>query len=110
MFKKYLIVLLLLCSLFFIPVVVKADNSSDIDSVKTELIALLTQLIAQLQQQINDILASQATLQNNFNQLQDTVNQAQIVNPTPPETPINGTTIPNEIQHHPQSIVVPMGV
>jgi len=58
--KKIIIVSLLLCSLLFVPVMAKADTLSDMDTLKTELIKLLEETIAKLQQQISEILAQQA--------------------------------------------------
>lgn len=58
--KKFIIISLLLLSLFLVPVTARANIESDIASLKVELIQLLIQLISQLQAQIDAILAQQS--------------------------------------------------
>jgi hypothetical protein len=74
--KKLIICALIVCSLLFIPVFVKADTASDIATVKAELIQMLKELIAQLQQKINDILEEQANQLSTI-QKQNTIIQEQ---------------------------------
>ena len=58
--KKFIIVSVLLCSLFLAPVFASAQAASNQSSLTQQLIQLLTQLISQLEQEINAILAQRA--------------------------------------------------
>ena len=57
--KKSIVALVILCSILFVPVFVSAQTAPSQQEVTQQLITILTQLIAQLQQEIQQILALQ---------------------------------------------------
>ena len=54
--KKFIIVSVLLCSILFVPVFASAQTAPTADALTQQLIKLLTQMIAQLEQEIQQIL------------------------------------------------------
>lgn len=80
---KKLIISLLLCSILFSPVFVKAEEVTPPQSeVTQQLIILLTEMIKMLQQQIADILASQELISSNL-QIQNEYMGQIVTNTTP---------------------------
>ena len=77
--KKLIIVSALLCSLLFAPVFVSAQTAPTADALTQQLIKLLTQMIAQLEQEIQQILVQQKS---------QTSTSIQPTQNTPPAVPI----------------------
>lgn len=65
--KKIIVSLVLVGMLFSFSPVAKAQSTPSQQEITSQLITLLTQLIAQLQQQIADILAEQETMKSSIN-------------------------------------------
>lgn len=82
--KKILLSFLLVGMLFSFSPVVKAEVQPSQQELTQQLITLLTQLIAQLQQQILDILASQAAMGTTLQTIQSHTQQIS-TNTTPPQ-------------------------
>ncbi|MGD0576493.1 MAG: hypothetical protein ABSA74_00245 [Candidatus Staskawiczbacteria bacterium] len=109
--KKIIIVSALLCSLLFVPVFASAQTTPTQDAVTQQLIKVLTQLIAQLEQEIQQILALQQSktstppasaqtlqqIQQNLQPLEGVPNATlppTISTPTPSPTPTPNSICP----------------
>jgi len=92
--KKFIIVSLLFVSLLSAPVFVHAQTASIQTELTQQLISLLMEVIARLQQQIADILDQQALQTNTIQQQTQAINQIQqntqqiVQNTTPNITPV----------------------
>jgi len=74
--KKILVGLLIVGFLIgFAPAIHAADEPLTLETLKQQLIALIIQQIQILQAQLDEILATQATLQNTVDQQSQTIQQ-----------------------------------